>query len=228
MSKVKKNAAVIIMLVVMAAAVMSVIDGVIMPGYLVKSLVKIVMFSLIPIAYFAAQKRSLQELTLWLKPSKRSLVSAAVMAAGLYIVILGGYFALRGVIDFNKVTSSITGTAGVTASNFVFVAIYISLVNSFLEEFFFRGFAFLTLKKHCPRAMAYCISASLFALYHIGMTAGMGNAFLTLLALVGLFLGGCIFSFFNERCENIYTSWLIHMFANFAINTVGFIELGIM
>ena len=31
---------------------------------------------------------------------------------------------------------------GVNAGNFVFVALYISIVNSLLEEFFFRGFAF--------------------------------------------------------------------------------------
>ena len=32
----------------------------------------------------------------------------------------------------------------------------------------------------------------------------------------------------NEKCENIYMSWLVHMFANFAINTVGCILFGII
>ena len=34
--------------------------------------------------------------------------------------------------------------------------------------------------------------------------------------------------YLNERCENIYMSWLVHMFANFAINTVGCILFGII
>ena len=37
---------------------------------------------------------------------------------------------------------------GITAGNFLWVAIYISVMNSFLEEFFFRGFGFITLKKY--------------------------------------------------------------------------------
>ena len=43
-----------------------------------------------------------------------------------------------------------------------------------------------------------------------------------LVLLAGLFVGGCIFNYLNEKSESIYTSWITHMFANFAINTVGF------
>lgn len=228
MQKSWKRAVSITSLVAFGALVMSLIDGVIMPGYLVKSLVKLIVFSLIPIIYCITEKNGLREFVFWLKPGKRSIFTALAIALLIYAIIIGGYFCLRTVIDFNKVTNTITGDAGVKASDFVFVAIYISFVNSFLEEFFFRGFAFLTLKKHCPRTVSYCISAGLFALYHIGMTLSMKNAALTLAALVGLFLGGCIFNHFNEKCRNIYTSWLMHMFANFAINTIGFIELGII
>jgi len=55
------------------------------------------------------------------------------------------------------------------------------------------------------------------------MMIGWFSPLIFLLALTGLFVGGLIFNFFNERFGNIYVSWLIHMFANFAINTVGFI-----
>ena len=46
--------------------------------------------------------------------------------------------------------------------------------------------------------------------------------------LIGLFAGGLIFNYLNEKSETIYSSWLVHMFANFAINTVGFILFGII
>ena len=32
----------------------------------------------------------------------------------------------------------------------------------------------------------------------------------------------------DEKYNNIYSSWLVHMCANFAINTVGFILFGIL
>ena len=108
------------------------------------------------------------------------------------------------------------------------MALYISFINSFLEEFFFRGFAFISLKKLTSRKFAYIFSAALFALYHAGMTAGYFHIGIFLATLAGLFVAGIIFNYLNEKSENIYTSWLVHMFANFAINTVGFILFGII
>ena len=49
-----------------------------------------------------------------------------------------------------------------------------------------------------------------------------------LLLLAGLVFGGCIFNYLNELNDNIYSSWFVHMFANFAINTVGLILFGIL
>ena len=41
-------------------------------------------------------------------------------------------------------------------------------------------------------------------------------------------VGGCIFNYLNEMNGNIYPSWFVHMFANFGINTVGFILFGVI
>ena len=65
-------------------------------------------------------------------------------------------------------------------------------------------------------------------IYHVGMTSGWFNPLIYALSMVGLAAGACIFNFLNKRCENIYPSWLVHMCANFAINTVGFILFGII
>ena len=68
----------------------------------------------------------------------------------------------------------------------------------------------------------------ILAVYHVGMMAGMFHiAFLPLL-LLGLIIGGCIFNCLYELNGNIYPSWFVHMFANFAINTVGFILFGVL
>ena len=131
-------------------------------------------------------------------------------------------------MDFSGIAGKLTADAGVSADNFLYVALYISFVNSFLEEFFFRGFAFISLKKITSRGFAYVFSAVLFALYHAGMTAGYFNFGVFAITLGGLTVAGVIFNFLNEKSENIYTSWLVHMFANFAINTVGFILFGMI
>jgi membrane protease YdiL (CAAX protease family) len=86
----------------------------------------------------------------------------------------------------------------------------------------------MTLKKHTSRKIAYIFSSAVFAVYHIGMLFEMFNIGVLLLLMFGLIVGGCIFNFLNERNDNIYPSWFVHMFANFAINTVGFILFGII
>lgn len=214
--------------VIMCAFAMSFVDGVIQPQYFVKSLIKLGLFLVVPIIYFAVTRESMADIKRLFTPKWRDLLKALALGALIYAFILGGYLVLRSHMDFSGIAGKLTADAGVSADNFLYVALYISFVNSFLEEFFFRGFAFISLKKITSRGFAYVFSAVLFALYHAGMTAGYFNFGVFAITLVGLTVAGVIFNFLNEKSENIYTSWLVHMFANFAINTVGFILFGMI
>ena len=60
------------------------------------------------------------------------------------------------------------------------------------------------------------------------MMIGYYGVHILALVVVGLFAAGIMFNYVNEKSENIYTSWLVHMFANFSINTVGAILFGIL
>ena len=211
----------IIAITVFACICMGVVDAVIQPGYAVKSAIKIALFLLLPIIYSLFNKKSnLKRLFI---PNKSGFLLALLLGLGVFGVIVGAFFLFRNVFDFSALTASLTSTTGVNKENFIFVALYISFANSLLEEFFFRGFAFLTLKEVSNRKLAYVLSSALFALYHVAMMIGWFALPVFLLAVLGLFLGGVIFNFFNEKYNNIYLSWFIHMFANFATNTIGFI-----
>lgn len=217
--KTKRN--LIIAITVVVCGLMSIVDAFIQPGYLVKSIIKIALFLLLPIFYSLYDKNcNLKRLFI---PDKKGLFTAVLLGLGVYGVVVGAYFAFRGVFDFSALTSNLTETTGVNKSNFLLVAVYISFANSLLEEFFFRGFAFLTLKSVSSRGLAYILSSVLFAVYHIAMMLGWFAWPVILLSMIGLFAGGMIFNFMNEKYNNIYLSWLIHMFANFATNTIGFI-----
>ena len=208
-------------LVIIACIVMGIVDAVIQPGYAIKSAIKIIMFLLIPIVYGLFLKEfNIKNL---MKPDKKGLCIALCLGFVIYGVVLGAYWIFKDVFDFSALTGSLNETTGVNKSNFICVAIYISFVNSLLEEFFFRGFSFITLKKLTSRRFAYVFSSMVFALYHIAMMIGWFGLPVILISLVGLFIGGMIFNRFDEKRENIYLSWLIHMFANFATNTIGFI-----
>lgn len=217
----------VILAAILCSAVMGYIDGVLQPPYAVKSAVKVALFLLVPTGFFLLS-RDMQQLARLFAPGRRGILAALSLGLGIYAVILTGYFLLRRFIDFSALSQNLTAGTGVGADNFLFVALYISLINSLLEEFFFRGFAFLTLKNLGLRKFAYIFSALLFALYHVGMTAGWFSPVIWALALTGLFVGGCIFDRLCERSGSVCISWLVHMFANFAINTVGFLMFGLI
>lgn len=216
-----KNKSIIMLLVVGICIIMAVVDAVIRPGYFLKSVIKIALFLLIPVIYsFWDKSCNLKNL---FKPEKKGILLALGLGVGVYAVVLGAFFLFRGVFDFSALTSNLTAETGVNKSNFLFVALYISFANSLLEEFFFRGFSFLTLKNFASRKWAYIFSAAAFSVYHVAMMIAWFSPIVVILALAGLFAGGLIFNFINEKSGNIYLSWLVHMFANFATNTIGFI-----
>lgn len=221
-----KKAILMVALIVVFCVLMAVIDGIFKADYFIKSLIKLVLFLILPALYSLCDKDINLKQVFLLKKSGWTL--AVPLCISVYVVILGGYLLLRGVFDFSKITTSLTNNIGVTGKNFIFVSLYISFVNSLLEEFFFRGFAFLTLKRITGRRFAYLFSAGVFAVYHIAMMIGWFSPVVFLIILAGLFAGGLIFDYLNEKSATVYPSWLVHMFANFAINTVGFMLFGII
>jgi len=215
----KKDKFSIICAMLFACLCMGLVDAVIQPGYLIKSIIKVFLFLLIPVVYSLVQKdRNIADL---FQLRKHGLIFAAVCGIMIYVLILGAFLLLRDIFDFSALTGSLTATTGVSRQNYLLVALYISFCNSFLEEFFFRGFGFLALKKVSSRRFAYIFSAALFALYHIAMMIGWFDWTVILISLAGLFAGGIIFNYFNEKWNTLYPSWVIHMFANFATNTIG-------
>lgn len=222
----KKRSGILCGIVIVFCIIMAIVDGVWQADYFVKSAVKLVLFLVLP-ALFARADKSLGFAALF-RFDKKSLPLALLLGIGVYIVILGGYLLLKDVFDFSGITKSLTANIGVHGGNFIYVSLYISFVNSLLEEFFFRGFAFLTLRRTAGERFAYVFGAGVFAVYHVAMMLGWFSLPVFLLVLVGLFAGGLIFNYLNAKSGTIYPSWLVHMFANFAINTIGFMLFGIL
>ena len=214
--------------VLFCSLTMTLMDTFLELSYGPRSLLKIMMFMIIPLMYFMKYKEDLPKIKQLFLPRKKDLLLALVLGAGVYGVILAAYFLFRNLIDLNTIQDALLENVGVSVENFLAVALYISFVNSLLEEFFFRGYAFILLKNEVKPVIAYVFSAFLFAFYHVGMTLTWFHPVIYVLAMLGLFIGGLIFNALNDRCGQLYPSWLVHMCANFAINTIGCILFGII
>jgi len=226
MNKNKKNI-IITCIIIFACISMNVIETYIKPAYMLKSVYKIFLFAVLPLIYCAFDKNIKFKEYFMVRDKKQILISAS-LGIGVYLFILAGYYVLKGFIDLDNIALQLENNLNVNKDNFVFVALYISFVNSMLEELFFRGFGFLTLNKSSSKLYSYGVSALAFSIYHVSILANWFNIIMYVVFIAGLFATGLLFNNLNEKYNNIYNSWIVHMCANFSINTIGFMMFGII
>ncbi len=203
---------------------MSAIELIFTPTYFVKAAIKLALFVIIPMSLILVRKES--AMLRFFKPNKKTLLPMLAFGVVMYAFILSAYFLLGKYFDLSGITSSLD-EIGVTKNNFIFVAPYIAVCNSFLEEFIFRGFGFIGLSEKIGAKSACVFSAICFALYHVTMMIGWYSFWLTALIIFALFVGGVILNLLDRKCKTVYPAWIVHIFANLAINTIGMILFGI-
>jgi len=201
---------------VISVVILYVVEQYLEVNYLIKTVVKIGLFCVVPILL-------VRDFTFlkWSAVRKSSFLLTVGVALCGFFGILVGYHVLQSFIDPAAIVHDLTARLEISKTTFIFVAVYICLCNSFLEEFFFRGWLFQSLQKHSSVA-AYVVSSLLFSGYHIAIFATWFHWSISLLALVGLFMVGILFCFINEKNGSMYHSWFIHMMANVAIILIGF------
>ncbi len=221
-----RKAMIILGVVIIGCTMMAIVDGFIQPGYLIKSIIKLVTFIGLPFIVMRVYKISLNQNLF--KISKKAITQSLTLGLICFVIILVGFFVIEPFFDFSFVIDSLTNQMGISASNFVWVALYISLINSLLEEYFFRGFAFIHFKQYTNRSVAYGMSATFFALYHVAMMIGWFEWYLLVLLIIGLVIAGLFLNWINEQNESILASWTVHLMGNLAINTIGFWLFGMI
>lgn len=223
MADTKSRATLTIVLVAAGCLTMTWVEGVLSPVYPVKSALKIAVF-LSCAGLYVLFIRDYSLFRALRYPGR--IKFAALLALGIFAFLLGGYLLLSPWLDLSAIPKNLAAKEGVTAKSFPLAAAYITLCNSLLEEFFFRGFAFLTLYRTGYKKLAYGFSALAFALYHVSITSNWGAPFLIVFMVAGLTAAGLLFNRL-DREGSLWPSWLVHMGANLGTNAVGMILFGI-
>lgn len=198
------------------------IEQVLEVNYAVKTLSKIILFVLIPYIYIKFVKKSsfVTELNLR-NVNKSSFRLGLLFGLTSFLVILLGYFIFKQAIDLQSIASELQQKSKITPGNFALVGLYITLGNSFLEEFFFRGFIFLNLYNMRKNRLAYVYSSLLFGLYHIAIFKTWFSIWIILLCLAGLITVGFVFNWLNTKSNSFINSWAVHILADSAIIIIG-------
>jgi len=144
------------------------------------------------------------------------IVVAMVFAMGTQVgdVVIGSTPAIRAKVE----------SLGVM-NYYIPFAIFISVLHSLIEEYYWRLFVFGGLRKIAPPALAHILAAIGFSLHHfvvLGQYFPMWLAF-TLGSFVGL--GGLIWSLLFQRQNTLAGIWLSHMLVDFGILGIGYFLL---
>lgn len=213
----------------LACAVLFLLEQYIGVNYLVKTTAKLLLFISIPLFYVYILKKDDTSKYLRLRSKNKSAVLIGLICGILFAAILiGGYYLLKAYIDLKPISSELEGRLKITPVNFIYAALYISFINSFLEEFFFRGFIFLNLYEEDYKILSYVFSSILFAIYHIAIFKNWFSPVIFAMSLVGLTIVALFFNLMDRKSKSIFSSWISHMLANCAIMFIGFIMFGII
>ena len=135
----------------------------------------------------------------WLKPA------ALISGAGPNVAAKLAGFGLEGPLAF-----------------FILAACY-SLVHSFLEEYYWRWFAFGQLRRWVPLWPAVVVSALGFTGHHVVVLSGYFGGFTwpTLLFSAAVAVGGGFWAWLYARSGSLLGPWLSHVLIDAAIFVVG-------
>lgn len=187
-------------------------------NYWLTSLVKLLVFGVVPLCYLYGKEGAVKRV--FALDKKATLKIPALLGAGCCLVIWVGYTILFSCFDSGQILSGLSKQS-ITKGVYPFVFLHIVFVNSFLEEFFFRGFLFRLSYQKGNKRIGYLFSSVLFAIYHISIFNSWFSPAMVIFCIAGLVLAGLFFCEVDRRCDNIYAGWLIHVGANLGINVIG-------
>jgi uncharacterized protein len=120
--------------------------------------------------------------------------------------------------------SKVEGFGLDTPARYIAFLLFVSLIHSLMEEYYWRWFAFGQLKRLVSVKIAIPISAAGFAAHHVIVLAyyfGWTSPATWLFSL-GVGIGGAYWAWLYHRTGSLYASWLSHAIIDVAIFVVGY------
>ena len=141
---------------------------------------------------------------------------------GMSLVVYLAWLILgRSYLDYSEIKGVFLSTGLTNPGVYFGLAAYWIFLNSILEEFVFRWFIFEQAEKILSSNSAIFISAIAFTLHHTVAMSFMFPLWINLLASIGIFLGGCIWSWLYLNHRNIWSPYVSHMLVDVTLFAIG-------
>jgi membrane protease YdiL (CAAX protease family) len=211
----------IILSTLLACFILYVVEQGVGVSYAIKTILKIFIFVGLPISYVKLiRKQNIREALKLKNVNLRDFKTGFIAGLLFFTIVMGAYFIVGNQIDFDMIAQELQTKLKVTPLNFIFIGLYITFGNSFLEEFFFRGFIFMNLYDLRSKKIAY--------MYHIAIFKTWFTIPITLLALFGLVSVGFLFNWMDTKSRNFINSWIAHIFSDIAVILIGLRMFGMV
>lgn len=109
--------------------------------------------------------------------------------------------------------------------HYILFALFISIVHSGLEEWYWRWFVYGTLVQHMIAWRAALISSVAFSAHHYIVLSTFFPWWFALIGTCAVGIAGYLWCVLYQRSGTVYASWVNHFFADIAIMAVGYILL---
>jgi membrane protease YdiL (CAAX protease family) len=187
---------------------------------------KVIQFSF-PLAWTMALRRGkLPRLT----ASPRALLEGLGSGLAVVMLLFAAYVALQGQgalleVARPRVLARVEAIGAATPVRFLVLALLLSVVHAFLEEYYWRWFVFGRLQARIGYAGALVVSSLAFMSHHvIILHAFLGGDFwpATLTFSAAVAAGGALWAWLYRRCRLLAGPWISHMLVDLAILGIGY------
>jgi membrane protease YdiL (CAAX protease family) len=183
--------------------------------------------ALLPAAYLWWYERDRLAVTL---PTPRGLLAGAGFGVLVGAAILGLYHGwlkhspLLGDTPV-EVLRKVQQFGLASPMGYLAMGLFLCLVHSLFEEYYWRWFVFARLTRHIPVATAATLSGAAFMLHHIVILGVFFPGRFWLLAIpfsICVGIGGTVWAWLYHRSGSLYAAWLSHAIIDAAIMLVGY------
>ena len=106
--------------------------------------------------------------------------------------------------------------------NIIIIAIFITVINSSVEEYYWRWFAFSKLSKITSSRKAILLSALGFSFHHLIVLITYFGPGYGILFSFGTFMGGAIWAYLYDRYDSILPCIVSHVIVDAAVMIIGY------
>jgi uncharacterized protein len=147
----------------------------------------------------------------------------AAFAFTLYFAVLKNSPLLHDAPE--RIRSKLADFGAATPLRFALLGAFLSVINSFLEEYYWRWFVFGRLKKYMPLAAAIAISSLGFMGHHV-IVLGIYFPGRFVEAVVpfslAIALGGAVWAWIYHKSGSLIGPWISHLIVDVAVMAIGY------